>query len=329
MKLKYLIGVGVLSFAAAHMAQAASLPGPLVTVDWLKANKADVVLVDIRDDMKTLTEAPKFETDKKTGKKFLVETGGYIPGTTVFVDFGKIREEKTENGQKIKAQMPTAEFFTKAMDDAGLNKLDKPIVIVPTGDTVDSMDMATRLYFQLRYFGEPRDKLAILNGGVTAWIQDGNEVSTQKPTITKGNWTAGPEDKAILATMEQVKTALEKGSEQFIDARPTPQYLGIVTKPGVKAGGHLPGAKSFPVDAITRPVGKAHEFMSAADYKKIFSVYNIMDNAPTVTYCNTGHLASGAWFVVHEILGNKNSKLYAGSMIEWTNLGNPVVGLPK
>ena len=69
-------------------------------------------------------------------------------------------------------------------------------------------------------------------------------------------------------------------------------------------------------------------FMSAADYKKIFHDFNISDTAPTTTYCNTGHLASGAWFVVHEILGNKNSKLYAGSMNEWTNLGNPTVGLP-
>jgi len=39
-----------------------------------------------------------------------------------------------------------------------------------------------------------------------------------------------------------------------------------------------------------------------------------------------GHLASGAWFVSNEILGNKNTRLYAGSMTEWTNPGNPTVG---
>lgn len=329
MKLKYLIGAGIVSVAAAHAASAATLPGPLVTADWLKAHKADVIIVDVRDDMDTLTAAPKYVVDKKTNQKHLAEVGGYIPGTAAFVDFGKIREERTINGVKIKAQLPTADFFTKAMDNAGLNKADKPMVIVPEGTSVDSMDMATRLYFQLRYFGEPRDMVAVLNGGVAAWLQAGEPVSTDKPSMAKGNWAAGTEDNAILASMAQVKEGLQKGSDQFIDARPTAQYLGIVTKAVNKSGGHLPGAKSFPTDAIVKPVGKAHEFMSAADYKKIFAEYNIMDNAPTVTYCNTGHLASGAWFVVHEILGNTNSKLYTGSMIEWTNLGNPTVGLPQ
>ncbi|MDE2128660.1 MAG: sulfurtransferase [Betaproteobacteria bacterium] len=327
MKLVKWIGIGILG-AAAQIASAAGLPGPLVTPQWLHEHLNEVTVVDIRDDMKTFTAEPKYETDKKTGKKTLVETGGHIAGA-ISVDFNKIRQERTVDGVKIKAQLPTAEYFTKVMDDFGLNKTDKPIVIVPTGESVDSMDMATRLYFQLRYFGEPRDKLAILNGGVNAWLQAGFPVSTDKAANAKGDWTAGPEDKAILASLQQVKEGLQNGSDQFIDARPTAQFLGIVKKPINKTGGHLPGAKSFPTDAIVKPVGAAHEFMSAEDYKKIFAEFNIQPNAPTVTYCNTGHLASGAWFVAHEIMGNKNSKLYTGSMIEWTNLGNPTVGLPQ
>ncbi|MBW4047671.1 MAG: sulfurtransferase [Proteobacteria bacterium] len=328
MKLVKWIGVGILGTAAQIASAAGTLPGPLVTPQWLHEHLNEVTIVDIRDDMKTFSAEPKFEVDKKTGKKDLVETGGHVAGA-ISVDFNKIREERTVDGVKIKAQLPTAEHFTKVMDDFGLNKTDKPLVIVPTGESVDSMDMATRLYFQLRYFGEPRDKVAILNGGVNAWLQAGFPVSTDKVTATKGDWTAGPEDKAILASMQQVKEGLQKGSEQFVDARPTAQFLGIVKKPINKTAGHLPGARSFPTDAIVKPVGAAHEFMTAEDYKKIYAEFNIQPNVPTVTYCNTGHLASGAWFVTHEILGNKNSKLYAGSMIEWTNLGNPTIGLQQ
>ena len=40
--------------------------------------------------------------------------------------------------------------------------------------------------------------------------------------------------------------------------------------------------------------------------------------ASTITYCNTGHLASSAWFVLSEVLGNKQTRLYDGSMHEWT-----------
>ena len=151
-------------------------------------------------------------------------------------------------------------------------------------------------------------------------------MSTDKAATTKGDWVATGEDKSILASMEQVKEGLCNGSDQFIDARPTAQFLSIVKAPVDKAAGHLAGARSFPTDAIVKPVGAAREFMSAEDYKKIYAQLNINPSAPTVAYCNTGHLASGAWFVSNEILGNKNTRLYAGSMTEWGNLGNPTVG---
>ena len=161
------IGADLLGAATQIASAAVTLPGPLVTPQWLHGHLKEVTIIDIRDDMKTFSAEPKFEVNKKAGKKNLVETGGHLAGA-ISVDFDKIREERTVDGVKIKAQLPTAEYFTKVMDNFGLNKADKPLVIVPTGESVDSMDMATRLYFQLRYFGEARTKVAILNGGVNA-----------------------------------------------------------------------------------------------------------------------------------------------------------------
>ena len=43
-----------------------------------------------------------------------------------------------------------------------------------------------------------------------------------------------------------------------------------------------------------------------------------MPSGPVVTYCNTGHWAATDWFVLSEILGRPNVKLYAGSMVEWS-----------
>ncbi len=323
MKLAQTLLAAAIGLGAAHAALAANVPGPLVTPQWLKAHLNEVQVVTIGDDI-----AKDFTGQPKMGKNnAVVKPAGHVPGS-LLVEFGAIRQTRDEDGHKLKALMPTAEFFTAAMDKAGLNA-GKPIVIVPLGDGLAPMDMGTRLYFQLRYFGEPADQVAILNGGTSAWLNAGEKVSSSPAPTAMGNWKAGSEDKAILASMDQVKTDLQKGGEQFIDARPTPQYLGIAKKPIDKTAGHLPGAKSFPTDAIVQTKDGVTRFMTAADYKHIFGVYNISDNAPTTTYCNTGHLASGAWFVVHEILGNKNSKLYANSMNEWTNLGNPTVGLPS
>ena len=102
MKLMKWVGASVITIAAAHVAGAATLPGPLVTAQWLKDHQNEVTVVDIRDDMKTFTAEPKFDVDKKTGKKTLVETGGHIAGA-IPVEFGKIREEHTVDGVKIKA----------------------------------------------------------------------------------------------------------------------------------------------------------------------------------------------------------------------------------
>ncbi len=325
MKLKHWIGAGVLGLglAAAQCAMAMDVPGPLVTPQWLHAHLKDVTVVDIRGgaSMKLFTAQPQFGKDHR-----LERTGGHIAGA-VLVNFNDIREARTVDGVKLKAMMPTAGDFTKVMDNAGLDT-GKPIVIVPTGNAVFAMDRGTRLYFQLRYFGVPHDQIAILNGGTNAWINAGYPVSSSPAPKTAGDWKASGEDKAILASMQDVKDGLRSGSEQFIDARPTAQFLGIAKKPINKTAGHLAGAKSFPIDAIVKDDHGAAMFMTAADYRKIFHDFNISPNTPTTTYCNTGHLASGAWFVVHEIMGNKNSKLYAGSMNEWTNLGNPTVGLP-
>ncbi len=287
------------------------LPGPLVTAQWLHDHQKDVTVIDIR-------VATKAKPDAKKPS----ETS-HIPGALA-VDFGKIREARVVDGMKLVAMMPTKEFFQKAMDDAGLDK-GKTIVIAPVGESVDSLDMAARLFFQLKYFGT--DNIAILNGGTNAWAAAGYPVSTDSPSAKKGDWVATAERKDILATTDDVKESLKSHATQLVDARPTAQFFGIVKSPVVLAAGHVEGAHSFPTEAITKTAGSAHEFMGAKEYQAIFKQQNIKPDQATITYCNTGHLASGAWFVTHEILKNKNAKLYTGSMNEWTHLKNPVVGV--
>ena len=45
----------------------------------------------------------------------------------------------------------------------------------------------------------------------------------------------------------------------------------------------------------------------------------IEQDADEIAFCNTGHWASVAWFGLSEILGNKKTKLYDGSMADWTS----------
>ena len=55
-------------------------------------------------------------------------------------------------------------------------------------------------------------------------------------------------------------------------------------------------------------------------------VFAPVGDKPAIAYCNSGHLGSTDWFVMSEILHRSGTKLYDGSMSEWTaDASRPVV----
>ena len=126
-------------------------------------------------------------------------------------------------------------------------------------------------------------------------------------------------DKSILAQASEVEK-LESSGATLIDARPASFYTGKEKVPASQAYGHIPGALNldsaeFYDDKTNRLKPKA-ELAAAAVH---------LPNGPSVAYCNTGHWAATDWFVLHELLGRSNARLYAGSMVEWTsNTSRPV-----
>jgi len=125
-----------------------------------------------------------------------------------------------------------------------------------------------------------------------------------------------------------VNAAIKSKKVQLADARPQNQYMGVFTKKG-ELSGHLPGAKDVSPDLLTKADGASAEFLPAASYKSIMEAKGLKPHAATITYCNTGHLASGLWFVTHEIVGNKKAKLYDGSLVEYSLLGGKTVDPAK
>lgn len=292
---------------------AGQLPGPLVETDWLAKNLANVTILDVRADLKSFNAKPVFITNKKSGKKKLVKIGGHIPGARL-VNYKKTRTTVEINGKKVQKMLPDKATFEKLMQKTGLNK-NSTIVIVTKGQNNGDMTMATRLYWQLKYFGQ--DDMAILNGGMAQWILDGRQLSGVAEKSVHGNWIATAERKDILATTDDVSKALRNKSTQLIDNRTLDLYLGTWKKSYVYDEGHIPGAKIFPNSVMTTH-GTPAKFFSVEEIRKLSNGLGINAGKETITYCNSGHLASGGWFIMHELLGNKNVKLYDGSMHEWT-----------
>jgi len=318
MKLKYaLLSPASIFFVAIGMmlgsvSNAASLPGPVVETDWLAKNKSKVVILSLRKDINSYTKKPGFKKDKKTGKLKLKKVGGHIPGSYL-VNYKKIRSDRVIDGKKFKKMIVDKPTFEKLIRNAGVNK-DSLVVIVSKGESNKDLTMATRLYWQLKYYGF--DNMAILNGGMAQWIIDNREVSTSGSATKKGNWKSTTERNGILATTKEVEAAV-KGKSQLVDTRQISLYLGTWRKKSyVYADGHIPGAKPFPNELLSSKMPA--RFLKVSDSRSLFSQMGINPDKKAITYCNSGHLATGSWFVMSELMGNKNVTMYDGSMHKWT-----------
>jgi thiosulfate/3-mercaptopyruvate sulfurtransferase len=292
---------------------AVQLPSAIVDVDWLKKHKENIKLLDIRSDVKSFTQQPKYQLNKKSGKKKLLRVGGHIPGARL-IDYSKIRATRVINNKPVQKQVESGGKIQQLLRDAGINK-DDTIIITSKGENGGDITMATRLYWTLKYYGH--NKLGILDGGTAAWLMAGNDVTSSFAKPGQGDWMATSGNKALLASTQDVKLALRDKNPQLLDTRTIGQYLGTWKKSYVYKPGHVPGAKYFPYELLALPQIPA-KFTPADDLRKLADTLAISDKGNFITYCNSGHLASGSWFLLSEVLGYKNTRLYDGSMHEWT-----------
>lgn len=307
---------------------AGQVPGPLVDAGWLAEHGKEVVILDVRKDTKSFTAKPKkgggiagmqgCGAKKGAG----IKVAGHIPGA-VLVSWKKVRAKRNVDGVDLIKLVPTKEEMEALMQKHGVNQGDA-IVVVSKGAKSKDVTFATRLYWQIRYWGH--DNVAVLDGGTAAWGAAGNPLSRDKSSPKKGNWTASGPNSSVMATTAEVNKAVADGT-RIIDGRTEDYYLGTEQKDYVYAKGHVSGAKNFPHTLLVK--GKtAATFLPKEDLAALMATKGIDPNAPAITYCDSGHLSTGQWFILSELLGNKQVKQYDGSMHEWTkSKDNPVTAM--
>lgn len=284
-------------FAFASQAMALDVPGPLVSTEWLSKNQNDVRILDVRNDPTSFKE------------------GGHIIGA-VPVDFKKLRETAMEDGQSVADMSVGGDAFQAVMREAGVSA-DQPVVLTHRSRGADDVGYAAYLYWQLKRHGH--DNVAILDGGTSKWIAESREVWGEDETVEPGNFVSGAAHADILTDTSAVKSMQQSKSGNLLDARLFEYYIGLDKRPAVPKEGHIPGALSFPFNANIQPDGT---FRSADKLGAAVGAVGLKPDKPAVTYCNTGHVAAIAWFVLHELLRYPDVKLYDGSMLAWTLHGN-------
>jgi len=306
----------VLSIAASS-AQAIQVPGPLVDTQWVAQNRDNVVILDARKNTQSF-----IRRSKGGGKVAGVQAcgakssgggkvSGHIPGSAL-ADW-KVYAPTMKG--KLHDELPSKKDFQKFMQDSGVNQ-NSAVIISHRGEGPKEVAFATRLYWTVKYFGH--DNVALLDGGVAKWAAEKHKVEYGRTRPSKGNWKAGVERKGILATADDVQKAIAEG-EQIVNPLSQDVYLGLKLKKGVvPKRGHIASAKNMPFDVLVNTSPKGASFYTLDQLKQIASAVGFDASKPVITHCNTGHIASLGWFVSYELLGNKQTRLYDGSMEEWS-----------
>ena len=274
---------------------------PLVSVEWLKShlNDKDVVVLDIRSAI------------DGGGAKAYAEA--HIPGS-VHSDYDKAGWRVTRNN--VPFMLPTPAELEKLIGDLGIDE-DKHVVVVPAGVGFTDFGSAARTYWTLKVVG--LKNVSILDGGVAAWRAAGLpfESGEKKPSATI---FAANVNKNLIAQGAEVEALEAKGGATLIDARPASFFLGKEKAPNAAGYGHIPG--SLNVDSAGYYDAKTNKLKPKAELAALSAH---VPAGPAVSYCNTGHWAATDWFVLHELLGREDVRLYDGSMVEWTaNANRPV-----
>ena len=286
-------------------ALAAQTPGPLVDVGWVKAHigKPGIVFLDVRG--------------KLAGKSKADYLRGHVPGAvwTNYLKDGWRSKDKAG----VPGQMSPVPKLEKLIGGLGIDNKTL-VVILPGGGKALDMGTGTRIYWTFKVLGH--DNVTLLNGGMKAYLKEKNKAKKPVNPLQKG--AVKPVAKKFVASLrkdmivskDDVKKVSSSGSMPLIDNRPNNQFLGVNRHRLAKRNGTIPGAKNIPENWMTMNGGGM--FRNKIQLAQLYKAAGVPTKGKQINFCNTGHWASLGWFVSHEIMGNKNVKMYDGSMLEWS-----------
>lgn len=205
-------------------------------------------------------------------------------------------------------------YFEQLVRELGLNQ-QQPIVVYSSGADETDFGAAARVYWTLKYLG--LTDLSVLNGGFQQWQIAQQSIATESTPVQASQLTVQVNPKLVILKDELLEKIIQQDTNyQLLDARPPIFYQGQVKAPTASTGGTIATAQNTPFgqwfnaeDTRIRPV---------AEIKELVRSQGLDQAQETVSFCNTGHWAATNWFVLSELAGLDDVRLYPASLAEWT-----------
>jgi thiosulfate/3-mercaptopyruvate sulfurtransferase len=288
---QWTLGVAVGTLLAAISATEAQTARSrlLVTTDWLASHLQDPGLVIIH------SSGQRSDYD-----------AGHVPGAR-WLPWQAYTVQK--NG--LSTELPEAAQLDSALEAIGVSDASRIII---TGGPIQT---TARLFFTLDYYGLG-DRVALLDGGIDAWREEGRPVEREAAAATRGSVTLKPQP-AKLADASWI--AANAGKVKVLDARVPEFYAGMASNNNPRPG-HLPDAGNVPFSWVT---GELTRFRNDARLERLFAQAGVKRGDKVVSYCHVGMQATVVYLAA-KLLGH-DAAVYDGSFEDWSKRTDmPVVG---
>lgn len=236
---------------------------------------------------------------------------GHIP-QAIYINWLTI----TDPGEKDRYNLIPKDMMEDLLGKLGISN-ENTIVLY---DDLDNR-ISTRMFWSLRYYGH-RD-IRILDGGKQGWKNAGMPLVPDIPDYQQTTYRIRRINHGLSAELDFIQSRLNEPGVLVIDGRPPKQYTGEIPGRVFHTGiphlrkGHVTGA----VNVFWKEnFNKDGTFKSRAELQELYNRYGATPDKTIITYCNEGLHASPPWFVLKELLGYPDVRLYDDSMSEWANL---------
>jgi thiosulfate/3-mercaptopyruvate sulfurtransferase len=204
--------------------------------------------------------------------------------------------------------LPSAERFAREAGRLGIGDGTHVVAYAQ-----DSPMWATRLWWQLRYFGF--DAVSVLDGGLPAWRASGRPLSDLPAEYPTTTFVARPRS-AWVARRAEIETIVEaQGAPACLVNALTPPVFRGEGVSSYSRPGRIPGSVNAPWTALIDP--DTNRFRPAPELRLALEAAGALDGRPVIAYCGGGISATVDLFAL-SLVGRDDARLYDGSLTEWT-----------
>jgi thiosulfate/3-mercaptopyruvate sulfurtransferase len=231
---------------------------------------------------------------------------GHVPGAR-FVSIDDDLSDKSpaaDGSFRGRHPLPSRAAFIDTLRRLGIDDTTQVIACDAQGGM-----FAARLWWMLRWVGHAR--VAVLDGGMAAWLAEGHPVSTGAETTTKAGNIDERDPLVEMVSAADVERSIAQGQRIVIDARAPDRFRGE-NETLDPVGGHIPGAKNRFFKDNLQGDGR---FRPPAELRAAFEAL-VAEPAAAIMQCGSGVTACHNLLAM-EVAGLSGAALYPGSWSEW------------